>query len=482
MNLIENEELYEKNRKSKMIMTIIIICIIILLILSAGLLYMIYDVQKNMTKLTIDTKQITDFSNDMFLFENDTIYISIKDYAKLVGYEAYNGDHTSEVTTRGYIQNEEEETSFTLNSNKIYKTLLTGTDNEYFHLEKPIKMKNDKLYMTIEGIQIATNSAIAYDENNKKFTVYTLPYLTKYYTELFNNSAVGDEKADFSNQKALLYNMIVVKNANDKYGVRSLDNKEIIGTKYESIKFIESTKEYIVTTEDKKMGILSATGTTKIQPSYDDIKQIDKDLNLYLVKTGSKYGIINQNGNIVIHPEYDKIGIDTTLFTSNRIKNQYLLFDNCIAVQRDKKWGIFDKTGKQIVPIEYETLGCISGTQNDITSNNLLIIPEYEAIVVGKDKRYGLVSSTGEVLVKPVLDSIYSITSSGQDTYYMVQGEKSVEALGQLERWGIKRPEQKVENDIQIDENDNTNTMVNEVAVNTTTTNTTNTQAGSTNQ
>lgn len=471
MNLLESEEIIEKNRKRKTIMMIIIVCIVLLLGLSAGLLYMIYDVQKNMTKLTIDAKQISNFSDDMFLFEDGTIYVCIRDYAKLVGYDVYNGDHTSEDTTRGYIQNAYEEASFTLNSNKIYKTLLTGVDNEYFNLEKPIKMKNNKLYMTMEGVQIATNSVIAYNSANKQFTVFTLPYLALYYTEQNNDSAVGDEKADFSNQKALLYNMIVVKNTNNKYGVRSLDKKEIIGTKYASIKFIESTEEFIVTTDDKKMGILSGTGMTKIEPSYDDIKQIDKDLNLYLVKTGSKYGIINQNGNIVIHPEYDSIGIDLTQFTSNRIKNQYLLFDNCIAVKRDRKWGIYDKTGKQIVPIEYDELGCISGTQSNRTSNNLLIIPEYEAIVVGKDKKYGLVNSVGKQLIGCVLDSMYSITSSGQDTYYMVQGAKTAEAFAQLERWGIKRPEQKIENDIEIDNQANKTT--NETTTNTVT-NTTN--------
>ena len=388
MNLLENEELNVKNKKRKKIMIAIVICIIILLIISVALVYMIYDIQKNMTKLTIDAKQISSFSEDMFLFEDDTIYISIKDFAKLVGYEVYNGDHTSEDTTKGYIQNSYEEASFTLNSNKIYKTILTETDNEYYNLEKPIKMQNDKLYMSLEGIQIATTCTISYNQKNNQFTVYTLPYLAKYYTGVFNDSAIGDEKADYSNQKALLYNMIVVKNSSEKYGVRSLDNQEIIGTKYASIKFIESTKEYIVTTDDKKMGILSSTGETKIQPDYDEIKQIDKDLNLYLVKSNNKYGVINQNGNIVIYLEYDKIGIDTTQFASNNIKNQYLLFDNCIAVQRDKKWGLFDRTGKEIIPVECDELGCVSGTQSNNTSNNLLIIPEYEAIVVGKEKKF----------------------------------------------------------------------------------------------
>lgn len=213
------------------------------------------------------------------------------------------------------------------------------------------------------------------------------------------------------------------------------------------------------------MGILLATGATKIQPNYDDIKQIDKDLNLYLVKNNNKYGVINENGNIVIFLEYDNIGIDLAQFASNQIKNQYVLFDNCIPVQRDKKWGFFDKTGKQIIPVEYDGLGCIVGTQNSRTANNLLIIPEYEAIVVEKDKKYGIIDSVGKKLIDCALDAIYSITSSGKDTYYMVQGETTVEVINWLERHGMK-PKYSGENNINLDENQENNTVTNEPTTN----------------
>ena len=108
MNLLENEQQKQKNKKIKIIMTIIIVCIILLICLSAGIIYLIYDVQKNTTKLTINTKQISKFSEDMFLFEDNIIYISIRDFAELIGYKGYNGDYTSEGLTKGYIQNEYE--------------------------------------------------------------------------------------------------------------------------------------------------------------------------------------------------------------------------------------------------------------------------------------------------------------------------------------------------------------------------------------
>ena len=461
MNLLETEQLNEKNRKSKMIMSIIIVCIILLLILSLGLLYMIYDVKKNTTKLVVDTKQIAKFSDDLFIIEDDTIYVSIQDFAGLVGYESQNGDHISEGKTRGYVENDYEEASYTLNSNTLCKTLKSGTDNEYFDMKKPIKMINDKLYMSVDGVQIATTCAISYDNSNKQYTVYTLPYLSTYWTGKFADSAVGDKDADFSNQKALLYDMIVVKNSSDKYGVRGLNNEEIIGTKYASIKFIESTKEFIIKTDDGKMGILSSKGVTKIEPVYDSISQIDKNLNLYLVSNNKKYGVVNQTGNIIIFLEYDKIGVDLTQFRNNDIKNGCLLFDNCIPVQRDKKWGFFDKTGKQIVPVEYDGIGCILSTGSGSSQNNILVIPEYEAIVVQKDKSYGLIDSLGKELIPCRLDLFYSITNSGQNEYYMRQGEVEREVISWLEEQGIKRPS----GNIEIDEYQdiNTNTITNEV-------------------
>lgn len=479
MELLENEQEMQKNKKTKAIMIAIVVIIILLICLSAVIMYMIQDVQKNTTKLVIDTKAITKFSSDMFLFEDDTIYISIREFAELLGYKGFNGDHTSESSTKGYIQNAFEEASYTLNSNKLYKRLLDGNDNEYFELEKPVKIQNNKLYMSIDGVQIATASSIKYDESNKKFTVYTLASYVKAYTENFKDAAISGETADYSNQKALLYNRVVVTRLNSEgastgqYGVKDEKGNEIIGIKYANIQYVESTNEFIVKTNEGKMGILSESGATKISPSYDEIKQIDKNLNLYLVKNNNKYGVINQNGNIVIYLEHDQIGIDITQFESNNIKNQYLIFDNCIPVKRNNKWGFFDKTGKLIIPIEYNSVGCVVGTQEGTSSQNLLIIPEYEAIVVSKNNKYGLVNSLGDVLIGCVLNSIYSVTTSGQNTYWMEQiksNEVTVkkDVIEWLQQNGKQKP---IKDKTEENTNVNTNETPNQNAQTNTTTN-----------
>ena len=476
MNLLENEEQVKKSNSTKIIMGIIIVCIVILMVLGGVILFQIQNVQKNMVKLTIDAKSISKISDSLFLIKDDTVYVSIRDFAELVGYKGYNGDYVSESQSKGYIQNNYEEASYTLNSNKLYKKLLSTNDNEYFTLDETVKIQNNKLYMSLQGVQIATNCIINYDASNKKFTVYTLPYLVNSYSQKFTDTDLADERAEFSNKKAILYSMIVVrgldadKKPTGNYGVKSIDGSEIIGTKYKSLKFVESTGDFIVETENGKMGILSSKGATRISPAYDEIKQIDKDLNLYLVKNNNKYGVINQNGNVIIYTEYDQIGVDTTQFESNDIKNQYLLFDNCIPVLRDKKWGFFDKTGKRIVENKYDEIGCVIGTQAGTSNQNLLIIPDYEAIVVGayteknSNKKYGLVNSRGQELIGCVLDKLYSVRTSGQDIYYMeqVKDEKTTvrrNVIEWLQQNGKPKPNENTNNNNADNSNTEENTV-----------------------
>jgi len=458
MNLLENEEQLAKRKKTRIIMGIIIFFIVLLLIVCGGLIYMISDIQQKMFKLTIDGKAQSGYTSDLVIFEGEKIYISIKEYARLVGYSAFDGDHKLNEKTKCYIRNNYEEASFELNSDKMYKTILKGTDNEYYTLSEPVKMINDKLYVNIDGMKIASNTSITYNQTNNQMNIYTLEYLTTYYANKIKNAAIIGDNVDFSNRKAVLYDRVVIMTADKKYGVYNTKGQEIVGSKYLSIKFLENTQDFIIMSDDKKMGIITADGKTKIAPNYDDIKQIDKDLNLYLVKSNKKQGVINQNGSTIVYLEFDNIGVNAAQYANNPIKNQYLLFGKCIPVQRERKWGLYDNTGKQILPIEYDNLGCTIGT----SEKNLLIIPKYECIVVQKDKKYGLIDSSGNTLIPCVLDSIYMETISGQDSYKMTQGEKTIDVIDYLEKYAIK-PEENTTNTNTVQESTNTETGNNQV-------------------
>lgn len=427
-----NYEPSNEQVNAKKWMKIIGVILVLLLILAIALIVLMYYIQDATLKITLDGKVNKKLQN-ILLIQEEKVYIPIREFAAYVGYESYSGDYKqyAEDTTKCYVQCAGEIASFTMNSDKMYKLLTAGEDYEYFTIDEPVKMVNNVLYTTIDGAEKAFNISFTYNKEKNQITIYTLPQLVTSYASKFQNSAIAGDKADFSNQKALLYNRLLVQNADGYYGVNDLKGNEILGTKYKNIKFVESTKEFIVTTAENKMGIMSYDATTKISPEYDQIKQIDKNAGLYLVKNNNKQGVVNNTGSIIIYLEYDQIGIDAKKYTSNNIKNQYLLYDNCIPVKKGDFWGIFDKNGREILKVEYEELGCSvgAGKGSQTTTNNILLIPEYEGIVVRKDNLYGIKDSKGEQLIPIALRSIYSTISGGEETYYMIYNEQVMNVI-----------------------------------------------------
>ena len=478
---------FEKEKSMKII-RIIIIFLVILFLLSIGILGAIYYLQSKEFKVVIDGKTINNISEDVFVIENGNVYVSIREIAPYLEYKDYNGtygDKYSENTTSCYLQNKNEVVTYSQNSSSIYKSIISektsengsastdisgltvaDSDYEYFTLSEPVQMKNNKLYTNLEGISTGCNVVASYDEKSNTVTISSLGTIINRYVNSIQDMAIAGEDAIFSNKKAILYGLVVVKNDNDKYGVSDLYKNEIIGKKYKYIKFIESSQEFIVLTDEQKVGIISKDGTTRIAPQYDEIKQIDKDDELYLVSINKKYGVINRNDKKIIYPEYDKIGIDSDSFKADNIKSPYILYENCVPVQKGDKWGILDKKGDTIVEPQFDSLGCIIGTSNSSIANNLLLIPEYEGIVVCKDKFYGLINSTGRELIPTLVTDMYSTSSEGKNTYYLTYEKQTMNVISYLRDTLGLEP---VKKDITINSNystnnntENTNQSVNE--------------------
>lgn len=466
----------EDQKKAKKWMKIIAVILVLLLLTCIALIGYMYYIQSTQLKISVDAKQVSSLEQ-VLIFDNGKVYIPIRAFASYVGYESSNGDYNqdkyTEDTTKCYVKSSNEVANFSLGSNKIYKTALDGSnDYEYYEIAEPVRMVNNQLCTTIEGAKIAFNIDMAYNQAENRVTINTLPYLVNYYTTQFQNAGIASGVNTFSNQKALLYNMMITRNAEGYYGVYDFNGKEILGMKYTSIKFVESTKEFIVTTAEKKMGIMAADSTTKISPEYDNIKQIDKDTGLYLVTNNKKQGVINEHGSIIIYIEYDQIGIDSSKFVNNNVQNQYLLYNNCIPVKRDKKWGLFDKNGNQIVELEYDDFGCTAGASSAGISNTngVLLIADYEGIVVKQNNFYGLIDSQGKTLLPIVLQSIYSTTSEGQTTYSMIYNNQVMNVITYIQTYV------KPNNQTNNNENNNTNTN-NQNNTNTTTNEQTNNTA-----
>lgn len=440
MNLMEESFQNREEIKKKKTTTIILIAIILVVIIIIAIMGYLMYLKSTVMELTIDGQE-SEKLKSLLVFEDDgMVYAPIKEIAAYFGYESYNGEYTekSEEQSKCYVQNQNEVANFELGQNKIYKLDLTqsNSDYEYVYMKNPVKAINGVLYVSTEGLEKAFNLSFNYDQQKNTITIFTMSYLYRYYANKVLDYGYVELDSEFRNQKAILHNqLIVLKDKNNKqYGVIGVDGTVILEPKYDNITYLLNTGDFLVET-NKKVGIMSANRETKVQIIYDSIELMDSDAGLYIAKKDNKYGMIDIKGNIKIYIENDAIGIDISKFSQNNIKNKYILADNLIPVKKDKYWGLYDKSGNQVVEYKYDSLGYIASSNKDAI--NLLVIPNYNVLVACKDKKYTLVNTSGSELFSTIADDIYMTISGGERHYYISVNDQIIDAEEWLNRYGI---------------------------------------------
>ena len=438
MNLIDESFEPRKKDNSKKIARIILIIIALLVIAIIGIFVAIVYIQDNTLKLYVDGN-VNEKVKEMMVVEDDgTVYFPIKDVASYLGYQSYNGEYTdkSEEASKCYIENDNEIANFTLNSNKIYKLTLSNDDAnyDYYYAKKPVKAINGKLYVTSDALENAFNLSFTYDMDKKKVYIYTMPYLISSYESRVLDYGYEKISDNYTNEKSILNSMLIVtKNQGKSYAVIDLNGNVIIEPKYDNIEYLPNSGDFLVQSNNK-VGIISAKKETKIQLLYDSLELVDSDSGLYIAKKDNKYGVIDSKGNIKVYIEYDQIGIDNSRFEQNNIKNKYLLDNGMIPARKDKYWGAFDKNGKVILNFEYDSFGYIASSHKDAI--NLLLIPNYNMMVVCQNKKYALVNSSGKTIIQPILDDVYMTINSGKKYYYMNFNDKKINIEEFLDQQG----------------------------------------------
>lgn len=431
MNLIDESVDYKKKDNSKKIARIILIFIALIIIAIISVLGVLMYIKNKELKLYIDGNVNDKVKNMMEVDDDGTVYFPVKDIASYLGYQSYNGEYTdkSEDANKCYVQNDNEIANFVLNSNKIYKLALENRDGNYnyYYANKPVKAINGKLYISSDALANVFNLSFTYDTDSNRVYIYTMPYLIESYSAKVLDYGYDSISDNFINQKAVLNSMLVVtKNQGKSYAVIDLKGNAIIEAKYDNIEYLENTGDFLVTSNNK-VGIISSKRETKVQLLYDSLELVDNDSGLFIAKKDNKYGIIDSKGNIKVYIEYDQIGIDNTKFEKNNIKNKYLLDNGMIPAKKDKYWGAFDKNGKTVLNFEYDSFGYTATSNREAI--NLLIIPDYNLMVVCQNKKYALVSSTGDMVIRPVLDDAYMTISSGKKYYYMNVSDRKIDII-----------------------------------------------------
>ena len=454
--LLKNEK--TDNKKTLTIILVLIIFFIIMVLLVIGA--MIYIKQTTLT-VTIDGKESTLIKSMIKIDENNpqNVYVPIRKIAKTLGYEDYSGNYItkSEEDNQCYVECEEEVAMFTLNSKVIYKTLKNGNYNyEDYTISSDdkdaVKSIDGELCTTIDGIEKAFNVSWNYDIENKKMQIYTMPYLINFYNEKAVSLGYTGSSEDFNNKKAVLEGMLIVEKENSnntKYAVLDLSSGNLIlEPKYEQIEYLVHTNDFLVTSEEKK-GIISNQKRTIVKLQYDDIELMDYHKRLYLVKNSNAYGIIDFDGKKVLETEYEEIGIDISKFKENEIKNKFIIADTLIPVRKDDLWGFVDTKGKQVTDFKYDSIGYVTTNNKAGSGYNLLVVPEYNVLIVGLGDKYTVINIDGKEIWGLVFDSIYISIDKGNTTYLMEYDSKTYNLTDQLDAIGYGKKQGTKDNNEQ---------------------------------
>ncbi len=429
MGLYDEEELRKQRDKDVKIKKVIIASIVITVILIVVIMGVIFYLLANPNKVSISVngQQNKKLENLIEVEEQEngdiTISAPIKDIAPIFNYQAFNGEYTlvSESTDSCYVESEVEVAIFNVDSDIIYKLDKSNSDSdyEYCKIENKIFKKDDKLYVSNEGLEEAFNIVMSYNKDRKLLNIYTLDNLVTKATTVAQKKGYQQVDPNLINQKAIFESMIVVTNTNGLFGVIDYSTgEEILGTQYDNITYIPHKSAFLITKNDK-VGIIASDGTTKLAPIYDNLTLIDYENELYMAESNGRYGIVNINGSTVIYLDYDGIGINVDRFNQSGIKNGYVLLNKLIPVQRNGKWGFFDIRGKQVTQLIYDNIGCENLTSGSL-NYPLLLIPEANIIAVNRDGKYTFINLNGEEVVDCIFKEVYIEDAGGEQQYYMV--------------------------------------------------------------
>lgn len=370
------------------------------------------------------------YTQDTFIFNEDKVYVSLKDIAGLIGYRYYDGGYKefTQDKSKCYLESADEIVVYELGQNKIYKTLNNGTiEYSEFEISEPVMTVEggNKLYIIATALRLGCNLNFEYNAQQNQIVINTLSNLYETYNKNANDNKYNNANAvdnDFNNKKLILRGALIVKDTSrEKYGIISLDGTQtFLDIKYDEIKFIENFNQLIVKGENK-YGIVSIADIQNVKLPYDKLTILDNTNKLYYVEDSGKKGIITLDGNPLgeLAIEYDEIGIDTKLTQAQKLVDSIIIYDKCILAKKDNVWKIYDLEGEAVSLYEWEEIGYIE----DDSNNNIVLLPDIEGIVVSNGEKYGIINAEGRLLVDCIYDKIYSETLNGEAQYYLVEGE-----------------------------------------------------------
>ena len=436
-------ELYNEKvetQKSKPPVLVVSLIVVLTLLIVAVLGAIIY-LKVTITTISVDGVKNVKIEKMLYIETGEDgvakLYVPIMRIAGQLGYESFSGDYKdkSEDKTKCHVKDiNGNETAMFIKDSDILIKISKDLQKQYITLDEPVFEKNGELYTTIDGLQNAFNVLVETDNTFKNIKIYSMDCLVQSYATSFQ---IEEYSTEFSDKKAIFENMLIIKE-NKAFGVIEIINsstsKDVLEAKYEEIKYLPATKDFIVKSNGK-YGVMTKDSKVKISISYDEIKVMDIQKGLYVVKQNNSYGVINAEGQPIINPDYKQIGIDITKYAQNGVENKYILLDEVIPVKNnDDLWGFYRINGEKITDFKYNNVGCdVMPVSN---SYAVAVIPSYKIVVVKNDKFYNLVTINGEELIPGnIVDSVYlKIEPTTDENKYFMTSNGYTKVLN-IEEW-----------------------------------------------
>lgn len=200
------------------------------------------------------------------------------------------------------------------------------------------------------------------------------------------------------------------------YGAINIKGKQVLPIEYDSILsdgyYDEETKYSnagfilrIKTDEGYRFGYASPNGKVMLEPIYNEVNritEINDTKDIYLITSlNGRYGLI-KNKKTVIDNDYTEIGFERT--------------NKLLIVQKNDAQGVYDLNGKNIIPIDYDSIA-IAGEYIDATKSEQVVIFDSKgnnidtdisslervsdkySIIIDKDNNYNILDNNGQKLL-----------------------------------------------------------------------------------
>ena len=201
--------------------------------------------------------------------------------------------------------------------------------------------------------------------------------------------------------------------------------------------------------KDGLYGLINFTGKEITKPDYDSIENLRPTEGKFLVSKDGKYGCIDLKGNILVEPEYDKIESDEYYTEEDGYKKSGFIVQN--KQEDGYKSGYLNYKGKKILDVNFNQIHRIpkeelyliaseNGKYGLYKENKNILDNEYqdmsyeekkEILIINKNKKYGVASLDGKILIDLNYDEIelkglYLYLTDGENKYvYDTNGKQA---------------------------------------------------------